>query len=135
MGLGFLKHIEYLATSDSSLHGASLTRCGSKVRAHQHSAPLKCTASHLAALLLMIEILHYLRDPKPWELWSIFLIVDILRDLYHPPYQITCSGHAPCVAIVYLGASIWFRSGSIRLLTPYPHDSCFQALGPKDPIM
>ena len=30
MGLGFLKHIEYLATSDSSLHGASLTRCGSK---------------------------------------------------------------------------------------------------------
>ena len=22
-------------------------------------------------LLLMIEILHYLKDPKPWELWYI----------------------------------------------------------------
>ena len=27
------------------------------------------------ALLLMVDILHYLEDPILWELWSIFLIM------------------------------------------------------------
>ena len=29
----------------------------------------------LAVILLMIKILHYLKDPKLWELWYIFLIL------------------------------------------------------------
>ena len=33
-------------------------------------------------LLLMIYILHYLKDPKLWELWCISLILGILQDLY-----------------------------------------------------
>ena len=36
-------------------------------------------------VLLMIYILHYLQDPKLWELWYSFLWV--MQDLYHQPYE------------------------------------------------
>ena len=36
-------------------------------------------------ILLMIDILHYLKDPKLWELWYI-PYYGLLQDLYHQPY-------------------------------------------------
>ena len=33
----------------------------------------------------MIQILHYLKDPKLWELWYI-AGKWVMQDLYHPPY-------------------------------------------------
>ena len=32
---------------------------------------IKLVRSYMKVLLLMIPILHYLKDPKLWELWSI----------------------------------------------------------------
>ena len=38
-------------------------------------------------LLLMIEILHYLKDPKLWESWYIPYYGYVVQDLYHQPYH------------------------------------------------
>ena len=36
-------------------------------------------------LLLMIQILHYPKDPELWELWDIPYIMGHVKDLYHQP--------------------------------------------------
>ena len=36
-------------------------------------------------LLLMIYTLHYLKDPKLWELIMVYSLLWAMRDLYHPP--------------------------------------------------
>ena len=41
-----------------------------------------------ALLLLMIKILHYLKDPKLWELRCIPYYV-LMQDLCHQPYQMS----------------------------------------------
>ena len=33
----------------------------------------------------MIEILHYLKDPKLWDLWYLLNLLWVMQDLYHQP--------------------------------------------------
>ena len=40
------------------------------------------------AVLLMIAILHYLQDPKLWEIWYTPYSV-VMHDVYHQPYGTT----------------------------------------------
>ena len=52
------------------------------------------------ALRLMIEILHYLKDPKLWELYVILLIILwVMHDLHHQPYHVQV-GRAPQHTII-----------------------------------
>ena len=47
----------------------------------------RSSGTHVQVVLLMLAILHYLKDPKLWELWYIPSYGYVVQGLYHQPYQ------------------------------------------------
>ena len=37
------------------------------------------------SIVQMVSILHYLNDPRVWELW-VYSLLWVMQDLYHQPY-------------------------------------------------
>ena len=96
---------------------------------------LPAAAGALAATVLLLIILHYLNDPKLWDLW--YIVLWEMQGLYHQPYWNIClpllywqtskSRGAPFCELLDVGrrcltAGIWLHDASA-----FPRRRCVHA--------